>query len=99
MRFTDTIEGDIPVLIEVGHWRYEALEIQFALWPCSDQLSIEACRSRGKWPGDVFGFMVLDRRIGLRLCGVGEFHCRVVRKPRLDNIAGVPLDDRMVENF
>lgn len=102
VRLVDVIDGDIPVVVDVGRWQNGLSHIRWALWPKSLDVSLESpvyCYERPlysyEWPGEVWGWGTIDRRWDLALDAFGEFHCRQPRHARIDAITRASLDGRM----
>lgn len=95
VRFQDTIDGDIPVAVDVGRWENGLLYVHWALWPAAPDVILEQRFVSYGWPGDGWGWGEVDRGIGLHLSAFGEYHCRLDRKRRVAKIMPVPLDPAM----
>ena len=91
VRFHDTIDGDVPVAVDVGRWEDGLSYVHWALWPVA--MDVTVAQPFGyRWPGDVWGWGQVDRRVGLQLNAFGEYHCRLSRTRRVGGIKPVTLD-------
>lgn len=95
VRFHDTIDGDIPVAVDVGRWENGLLYVYWALWPTAPDVTLEQPLFGYFWPSDVWGWGQIDRRADLQLNAFGDDHCRVPRKRRVAKIKPVSIDPAM----
>ena len=95
VRFHDTIDDDIPVAVDVGRWENGLLYVHWALWPTAPDVTLEQPLYGFGWPGDVWGWGQVDRRVDLQLNAFGDYHCRVPRKRRVAKIKSVSIDAAM----
>ena len=95
VRFLDVIDGNIPIAVDVGRWQDGVSHIHWALWPTAPGVSLERPVYSYEWPGDVWGWALIDRRWNLSLDDLGEFRCRRPRLSRIDAIVRVPLEGGM----
>jgi hypothetical protein len=95
VRFEDTIDGDIPIAVDVGRWRDGLSHILWALWPVKPGVPLQRPVYYYEWPGDVWGWATIDRRSDLWLEEFGEFRCRRKRLSRIDAMSRTPLDGRV----
>ena len=95
VRFHDTIDGDIPVAVDVGRWENGLLYVHWALWPVAPDVTLEQPFVGYSWPGEVWGWGEVDRGIDLHLSAIGGYHCRLPRKRRVAKIKSVSLDAAM----
>ena len=100
IRFSTTIDGDIPAVVDVSGWHDGLCSLRWALWPRSPEISLDISPSSNPWPGEVWGTAYVERHHGLALWNKGRIHCRERRLWRVTRIVREgPRDGLIVEGL
>ena len=86
IRFSTTLDGDIPAVVDVSGWHDGVCSLRWALWPRLPEVSLDISPFSNRWSGEVWGTAYVERHHGLVLWNTGRFHCRESRWKRVSRI-------------